>query len=181
MPKAPSLDFCLRILLRELVCEREPLNNSQVARLNSAQLGRYLWAPTSGDSNTPDDGKILTLCESLSWYGRRLLGFLNFPEVRSVQWDGGKTPKSSCPSGPAEMAAPIPSPSDGMGEIKPPAALKRGRPVKIPDERKRLALSVNGNRERARILYNTKFPTPQQVKNVYSILRHYQRTFKQAE
>jgi hypothetical protein len=38
----PPLDFCLHILLRELVCEREPLDHPQIARLNREQLGRYL-------------------------------------------------------------------------------------------------------------------------------------------
>jgi Queuosine biosynthesis protein QueC len=50
---------------------------------------------------------------------------------------------------------------------------KRGRPTEIPDERKQRALAVRGGKARAQILYATKYPTPQQVKNVSSILKHY--------
>ena len=182
MCEVPPLDFCLRILLRELVCEREPLYNPEVARLNGAQLQRYLWAPTSGDSNTPDSGQLLSLCESFSWYGRRLLGFLNFPDARSLGSGTEDSPKSSRPFIPAEIAGPPRLPhSDDRDDIKPPTARRRGRPSQIPEARKLLALSAKGNRNRAQILYETKFPTPQQVKNVSSILRHYQRRSRQAE
>jgi hypothetical protein len=56
---------------------------------------------------------------------------------------------------------------------------KRGRPQIIPDKLKAeaSALKAHGGsyREVAVKLYRTKHPTPQQVKNVYSILRHYGR------
>jgi hypothetical protein len=56
-------------------------------------------------------------------------------------------------------------------------ARKRGRPQKISDELKTKAQarkhSGGTNREAAAILYETKRPTPQQVKNVSSILREY--------
>ena len=52
----------------------------------------------------------------------------------------------------------------------------RGRPSKISDERKKKALNTVGNRNRAKILYGVTFPSPQQVKNVPAILRHYRRT-----
>jgi hypothetical protein len=52
---------------------------------------------------------------------------------------------------------------------------KRGRPTKIPDERKQRALAVQGGKARAQILYAIKYPTAQQVKNVSSILKHYRR------
>jgi hypothetical protein len=51
---------------------------------------------------------------------------------------------------------------------------KRGRPSKIPDELKLRALSVKGGKARAQILYCTSYPTPQQVKNVPTILRHFE-------
>jgi len=54
------------------------------------------------------------------------------------------------------------------------ASRKRGRPIMIPDERKQRALGVTGGKARAQILYETKYPTAQQVKNVSAILRHYQ-------
>ncbi len=66
------IEFCLRTLLRELVCEREPLNHPQIDRLSGAQLRRYLWAPYSGSSITPDSGQVLNLCEALKWYCQRL-------------------------------------------------------------------------------------------------------------
>ena len=53
---------------------------------------------------------------------------------------------------------------------------KRGRPTTISDDRKRRALSVKGGKARAQILYNTRYPSPQQIKNVRSILRHFERT-----
>jgi hypothetical protein len=50
---------------------------------------------------------------------------------------------------------------------------KRERPTEISDELKERALGVQGGKARAQILYETKYPKPQQVKNVSSILRHY--------
>ncbi|HEV8416254.1 MAG TPA: hypothetical protein VGQ49_21860 [Bryobacteraceae bacterium] len=73
----PPLDFCLRTLLHELVCEREPVNHPQIDRLNNDQLSRYPWAPYSGNSITPDGGQVLNLCEALKWYCQRLIGLLN--------------------------------------------------------------------------------------------------------
>jgi hypothetical protein len=59
----------------------------------------------------------------------------------------------------------------------PPTGKKRGRPQNIPDDRKRRALKVKTdggtNREAARALYDVPYPTPQQVKNVPTILRHF--------
>jgi hypothetical protein len=60
--------------------------------------------------------------------------------------------------------------------VAAPKPRKRGRPSKIPDERKQRALAAKGNKERAMILYGTTYPTPQQVKNVYSILKNYQKS-----
>jgi hypothetical protein len=59
---------------------------------------------------------------------------------------------------------------------------EQGRPVKIASSRKALARSRKEagatNRECAQILYDTSHPTNQQVKNVLSILRHYDKTLK---
>ena len=78
------LEFSLRMLFRELVCEREPLYDPQIARLNSEQVGRYLWAPHSGNSTTPDSGEVRNPCEALRWYCQRLVGLLGLPEVTKV-------------------------------------------------------------------------------------------------
>jgi hypothetical protein len=51
----------------------------------------------------------------------------------------------------------------------------RGRPTEISDELKKKALQVKGGKERAKILYQTRYPTVQQVKNVPAILKHYNR------
>ena len=75
------LEFCLRMLFRELVCEREPLHHPQVARLNSKQIERYLWAAYSGNSITPESGEIRNPCEALRWYCQRLIGLLDSPDV----------------------------------------------------------------------------------------------------
>lgn len=68
--------------------------------------------------------------------------------------------------------------ADGEGiETRPPR--KRGRPTEISDERKLQALGASGGKARAKILYDVKYPTPQQIKNVPAILRHFGR--KKAE
>jgi len=72
------LEFCLRMLLRELVCEREPLSDARIERLNDKQLSRYLWAPYSGNSITPDSGQVLNPCEALKWYCQRLRALCRF-------------------------------------------------------------------------------------------------------
>src|SRR5258708_33948080 len=66
------LEFSLRMLFRELVCEQEPLHDPQIARLNDEQLGRYLYAPYSGNSITPETVKFFNLCEALQWDCQRL-------------------------------------------------------------------------------------------------------------
>lgn len=64
---------------------------------------------------------------------------------------------------------------------EPNSRKKRGRPTEIPEERKRKALAVQGGKARAQILYAARYPTPQQIKNVSSILRHFQRTHQKSE
>ena len=61
------------------------------------------------------------------------------------------------------------------GKIMLPPHRKRGRPTKIPDEVKQKALNVQGEKARAQILYQTKYPTSQQKKNVHAILKHFTR------
>jgi hypothetical protein len=56
-------------------------------------------------------------------------------------------------------------------EIRPPR--KPGRP-EIPDEQKKRALQVKGGKARAKILYAIPYPTPQQIKNTYSIMKYYE-------
>jgi hypothetical protein len=59
---------------------------------------------------------------------------------------------------------------------------EKGRPAKIPSSRKASARARKEagatNRECAQILYDTPHPTNQQVKNVSTILRHYDKTLK---
>ena len=97
----PPLDFCLRILLHELVCERESLNDPQIARLNSEQLGRYLWGPHSGGSITPEDGQVFNLCEALKWYCQRLLGLCQYElvdgKIRIAEHGSAESPDSAKP------------------------------------------------------------------------------------
>ncbi len=55
---------------------------------------------------------------------------------------------------------------------------KRGRPQTIPDSRKdeaARAKASGSNRDAAGVIYATKFPTKQQVKNVSSILREHRK------
>ena len=63
---------------------------------------------------------------------------------------------------------------------KPTLKRRPGRPTQISDDRKRRALSAKGGKARAQIIYDTKYPTAQQIKNVPSILRHYQRTHQES-
>jgi len=81
------------------------------------------------------------------------------------------------------------------GNCEPDSPLRRSKPqlrnrnvavpIKIPDERKERALVAKrdgkSTKECAKILYATEYPTLQQVKNVYSHLRHYQRTHPHSE
>jgi hypothetical protein len=56
---------------------------------------------------------------------------------------------------------------------------KRGRPQKIPDERKaaasRLKLGGGSNLAAAKVIYDKQYPTTQEVKNVPAILRNFQK------
>jgi len=68
---------------------------------------------------------------------------------------------------------------DPNGGSKPPK--KRGRPTKIPDALKEKALKITGGKARAQTLYQTRYPTPQQKKNVSAILRHYKKSHPSTE
>ncbi len=75
-----------------------------------------------------------------------------------------------------ETASVQPSPATGAknsGDLRK----QRGRPQTIPDEKKAAAASLKAsggtNNQVAQVLYSTKRPTPQQVKNVSSHLRAY--------
>jgi hypothetical protein len=74
------------------------------------------------------------------------------------------------------LPASPPMASDSPGQSpdsEHPPKKKRGRPTKIADKLKIEALQATGNKLRAQILYQTKYPTQQQVRNVPSILRHF--------
>lgn len=62
-----------------------------------------------------------------------------------------------------------------QSEVTVESQKKRGRPP-ISDQLKLEALEVKGGKARAEILYGTKRPTPQQVKNQSTILRHFKKT-----
>jgi hypothetical protein len=88
---------------------------------------------------------------------------------------GDQTHKSESPS----LADPDDAgQSSGGLSLESRPKRNRGRPAKIPDELKKRALAVKGGKARAQILYKTKYPSPQQVKNVHSILRHYNKKHK---
>jgi len=56
---------------------------------------------------------------------------------------------------------------------------RRGRPQTISDEKKRAAQAVKDgggtNMDAAKVLYNEKRPSPQHVKNVPTILKHFKK------
>jgi len=81
----------------------------------------------------------------------------------------------------ATTPAPRPKPMDpstfgGDGQKR------RGRPIIIPDERKQAAIEckANGgtNRDAAMLIYDSRYPTLQQVKNVPAILRNHLHSSK---
>jgi hypothetical protein len=79
--------------------------------------------------------------------------------------------------------APSMDESAGRSALSAPAQRPRGRPLIISLDRKRQALEAKQrpgitNREAAKILYGTKHPTLQQVKNVFAILKHYQKSLE---
>jgi hypothetical protein len=84
------------------------------------------------------------------------------------------------PVGSPDTSKSNPSMTPGL-PLEPPRAprKKRGRPVEISDDLKRRALLAKGGRERAKILYQTPYPTVQQVKNVPTILKHFNRKLQQ--
>ena len=69
-----------------------------------------------------------------------------------------------------------------MTALELPKPKKRGAPVILPPERKEAAIELKtsggSNSEAAALIYNTKFPTPQQTKNVPAILRQYKKANK---
>jgi hypothetical protein len=69
--------------------------------------------------------------------------------------------------------------SGSQPETKTGTPPKRGRPQKIPDERKAAAVAKKAsggtNRDAAILIYDTHRPTDRQVKNVPSILRSYKK------
>lgn len=72
--------------------------------------------------------------------------------------------------------------SDRPAKDPPVKTKKPGRPP-IPEERKRKALEAKSqgksNKQCAQIIYDAPYPTAQQVKNVYSILRYYKKSHLQ--
>jgi hypothetical protein len=90
--------------------------------------------------------------------------------TRSVSEPNREPAQRSSPDNSVQATAVLERPSLQLAPRK-----ARGRPVKIPDELKERALGVKGGKERAKILYQTRYPTVQQVKNVPTILRHFNR------
>ncbi len=74
------------------------------------------------------------------------------------------------------------SPESANGKAGRPEARRRGRPQEIPDERKKVAadLKASGasNDRAAAAIYNVKYPTTQQKKNVPAILKNYERKLR---
>jgi len=66
--------------------------------------------------------------------------------------------------------------------VPQPVQRKRGRPQTIPDARKVAAAKLKAtggtNKEAAALLYDTKYPSDQQRRNVPGILRHFQQKMK---
>jgi hypothetical protein len=89
--------------------------------------------------------------------------------------EAGDASAKNGPSAREGEAEPERLPAEPVVDLVAPTRNKRGRPTKISDERKIRALAVTGGKARAQILYNTPYPTNRQVRNVSSILKHFQK------
>jgi hypothetical protein len=87
-------------------------------------------------------------------------------------------PASTEKNGKAEQVSGSPT------STPPPGRRKRGRPQTKSDSKKteaaRLKASGGTNRQAAALIYDTQYPTTQQVKNVPSILRHFHQKSTQS-
>jgi hypothetical protein len=91
----------------------------------------------------------------------------------------------------AERVSPAPPPqsnrqaTDDGGQVQSPGPGRRGRPQTIPDEKKAAAAAKKAsggtNKEAAQLIYDTKYPTAQQVKNVAAILKNHQQKLKRSD
>jgi hypothetical protein len=134
----------------------------------------------AAEENTPIDSLAVTFYPGpLRTDGMRVLkNLLRRARARRDAAEISKilnTPSSSADRGRAGQLEPIVVAQRQQEPRNDHGVKKRGRPTEIPDERKQRALAVRGGKARAQILYATKYPTPQQVKNVSSILKHYRR------
>jgi hypothetical protein len=106
-----------------------------------------------------------------------------FKRFQQMEWPGVKADLELIRGRFEEMRAlvearvPVPDPESQVRSGNGTKTKKRGRPAKFPAEvmEKAVAAKEAGqtNRECAKILYATSYPTAQQVKNVSSIFRHY--------
>jgi len=93
--------------------------------------------------------------------------------IGEVVEDQGRSPDAGSGLGLSGASA---SPLTTAAASQQPVIRKtRGRPIEISDELKEKALLVAGGKARAQILYKTHYPTPQQVKNVPTILKNYKK------
>lgn len=53
---------------------------------------------------------------------------------------------------------------------------KRGRPITIPVERKLRALNAGSNKEKAQILFDKKYPTRRELKDVYPLMKNFKKS-----
>jgi hypothetical protein len=67
-----ALDHSLRLLLTELICENEPIDDPRLLRLDSQQRHRYCYTLEGNEVK----GEIRRVCEALMWYCRRLSSLL---------------------------------------------------------------------------------------------------------
>ena len=145
----------------------------QVIRLVREHLKAYREALPDRDAfcNALDEIRqhLLTEHFGVRYFSQDLQSVLD--EWEESAWKGEPQPG-------LEVAEHSRSASRSTGE---PAPRKSpGRPTTISIEQKRLALAAKKegktNKECAQILYDIRYPTQQQVKNVTSILRHFKKT-----
>lgn len=98
-----------------------------------------------------------------------------------VSPQGGSILEQQAQRDAGQQASAVSTNSSSVEGQLPPPRRKRGRPQKISDDLKEKALGVEGARQRAQILYQKNYPTPQEIKNVYSILRYHRAHKKTRE
>ena len=142
--------------------------------MNPLQQYRVLRLPLDPRTLHPSLADFEATRQAINRLDQKIFGNAEIPKAKVVTLEP-TGPKSEVPASSVADRNVGRSPAEGVVEKR-----RVGCPTKIPKERKLAALQVKRegvtNRECAKILYDLKHPTPQQVKNVPAILKHFIRS-----